>query len=123
MKLCLNGSGEHFNLMNILKGLKIDFQQFQNMCIMAGCDYLANVPGVGIHRAYNIICSSKNPFRTLENKGAPKDYEEHFHETRAVFLHQTVFDVSTLEAVPLQEWKSDISVSPNTKKLCGKYPF
>lgn len=108
MKLCLNGSGEHFSLMNILKGLKIDFQQIQNMCIMAGCDYLANVPGVGIHRAYNIICSSKNPFRTLEHKGGPKDYEEHFHETRAVFLHQTVFDVSTLEAVPLQEWKRDI---------------
>ena len=48
MKLCLSGDGQYFNLNNILTGFKIDFEQFQRMCVLAGCDYLMNIRGLGI---------------------------------------------------------------------------
>ena len=121
MKLCLSGEGQHLLLDDILDGLKLNFQQFQNMCIVAGCDYLHNVRGVGIRGAYKIISSSDDIFSTLENKGAPSNYKDHFNETKAVFSHQTVFDVDTLKTVPLHMWESNTSTK--TKHLCGKYPL
>ena len=30
------------------RGLNFDFQKFRYMCIMAGCDYLASLPGIGL---------------------------------------------------------------------------
>ena len=55
MKLCLSGDGQYFNLNNILTGLKIDFEQFQRMCVLAGCDNLKNIRGLGIITAYKLI--------------------------------------------------------------------
>jgi 5'-3' exonuclease len=109
MKLCLSGAGQHFLLDDIQDGLK---QQFQNMCIVAGCDYLHNVRGIGIRGAYNIISSSDDIFSTLENKGAPSNYKDHFDETKAVFSHQTVFDVDTLKTVCLYMWEINKNKTP-----------
>ncbi len=123
MKLCLSGEGQYFILNEILVGLKLNFQQFQNMCILARCDYLHNVKGVGVCRAYDMIVSSDNLFDQLKKKGASSDYEEHFHQTKAVFTHQTICDVETLKTVPLQIWESNTDVSVETKMLCGRYPL
>ena len=51
----MSGHGDCFLLDDILSGLNINQQQFQQMCIAAGCDYLANVKGVGIHTAYRFV--------------------------------------------------------------------
>ena len=120
MKTCLSGEGQYLILEEILVGLKVNFQQFQNMCIVAGCDYLQNIRGVGIHRAYAFVSKDKL-FSELKNKDTPKDYEEHFMGAKAVFAHQTVFDVETFKTVPLHAWESDKQVSIETKILCGRY--
>ena len=33
------------------RGLNFDFQKFRYMCIMAGCDYLESLPGIGLGKA------------------------------------------------------------------------
>jgi hypothetical protein len=35
-----------------MSGLKLSFQQFQKLCLAAGCDYVENVKGIGIHKGH-----------------------------------------------------------------------
>ena len=120
MKICLSGEGQYLILEEILVGLKLNFQQFQNVCIVAGCDHVQNIRGVAIHRAYAFVSKNKL-FSELKNKDTLKHYKEHFKDAKAVFVHQTVFDVETLKTVPLHAWESDEQVSMETKILCGRY--
>ena len=113
--------GYQLSLTNILEGLKLNIKQFQSLCILAGCDYLKNFSGVGIHTAYKLICSKDDLFHTLEKKGAQADYKECFANAMSVFLHQTVFDVNTGKTVPLKKWESAPAVE--LQLLCGKYPL
>jgi 5'-3' exonuclease len=55
VKLKLSGDGEYFQLAEILGGLNLNQKQFRQMCIAAGCDYLTNVKGVGIHTAFRFV--------------------------------------------------------------------
>lgn len=116
VKVCLSGEGQHFILKDILDGLKL----FQNMCILAGCDYLSNVRGIGIHRAYQLVSRSDTWFDALIEKGASKDYEDRFLEAVAVFEHQTVFYVEALKTVPLEKWEAGSLTE--LQHLCGMYP-
>jgi exonuclease-1 len=104
VKLCLSGEGCYLSLTNILEGLKLNMNQFQSLCILAGCDYIKNVRGVGIHTAYKLIFSNDDLFHTMEKRGAPADYKESFANAMSVFLHQTVYDVNAGKTVPLREW-------------------
>ena len=122
MKLCLSGDGCYLSLTNILERLKLNIEQFQSLCILAGCDYLKNVCGVGIHTAYKLICSKDDLFHTLEKRGAPADYKECFANDMSVFLHQTVFDVNAGKTVPLRKWEY-AAPAVELQLLCGKYPL
>lgn len=46
---------ETISLPIVLEDLKLTFPQFVDMCILAGCDYNDNIPGIAIVRAYNLI--------------------------------------------------------------------
>ncbi len=65
---------------------------------------------MGICHAYDEIGSSDDLFDQFKKKGASNDYEEQFDQRKAVFTHQTIFDVETLKTVPLQIWESDTDV-------------
>ena len=121
MKLCLSGDGQYFNLNTILTGLKIDFEQFQSMCVLAGCDYLKNIRGLGIITAYKMIAAKDDLFHQLEVKGAPAKYKQNFNDALAVFSHQTVFDINAGASVPLIKWETPPTNEQQLK--CGKYPF
>ena len=86
----MNGDGEVFNLNEILEGLKLNMEQFQQMCIAAGCDYLRNVKGIGINRAFAMASSGGDMLEALANKGADDEYQENFNKAMAVFHHQTL---------------------------------
>ena len=43
------------DLDQILLGLDLTFEQFRDFCIMCGCDYNTNIPGVGPVNAYKLI--------------------------------------------------------------------
>lgn len=91
------------------------------MCIAAGCDYLKNIFGIGISRAYSLVSSGNDLLELLAEKGATKEYQEGFDKAEAVFQHQTVFDISCCTTVPLKMWESDPPIG--IQFLCGKYPL
>ena len=121
VKLHLSGDCQHFKLANILAGLNITFKQFQSMCVLAGCDYLKNVQGVGIHTAYKMVCANEDLSQTLKGRGAPAPYMDGYNKAMAVFNHQTVFDLKLKCTAPLHEW--EIDVSTDLLVHCGEYPF
>jgi len=115
------GEGECFTLSEVLEGLKLNFRQFQQMCIAAGCDYLKNIFGIGISRAYGLVSSGGNLLELLAERGATDKYQEGCHEAEAVFQHQTVFNISCCTTVPLKVWETDPPIGKHF--LCGKYLF
>lgn len=61
------GKGEEFimdkTLMTVKDGLSFqDFDQnlFTGMCVLAGCDFLPSISGIGTKRAYSLISKHKN---------------------------------------------------------------
>ncbi|CAB4037499.1 exonuclease 1-like [Paramuricea clavata] len=119
-KLGMNGHGEYFELNNILSGLNTTNTEFVHGCIAAGCDYLSNVRGVGIHRAFSFVKSGKL-FEELKKKHSPANYEDLFQMALAVFQHQSVFNPTLLTVQPLNPWTED--PGDEVKHFCGLYPF
>ena len=122
MKLRLSGDGQYFNLNNILAGLKLDLKQFQSVCILAGCDYLKNIGGVGICTAYKMMVSEGELFHKLQMRNGPANYKDKFNDAMAVFTHQTVFDINHgYIVVPLHNWEFAPPIA--LQQQCGKYPL
>ena len=121
VKASINGDGDFFILSEILDGLKLSMKQFHQMCIAAGCDYLSNIRGVGIQRAFEMVASHGDLLELLSRRGASQEYKACFGRVEAVFQHQTVFNLSTCTTVPLERWETD--PSSDLQNLCGKYPF
>ena len=115
-KVALSGDGDVFDLSEILEELKVNMKQFQEMCIADGCDYLKNIKGIGIHRAFN-LSTTGDILESLAQKGADETYQANFQKAMAVFHHHTVFDVDTCCTVPLQKWDTDPPM--DVQNLCG----
>ena len=113
----MNGDGEVFDMNEILEGLKLNMTQFQKMCITAGCDFLRNVKGVGIQRAFEMASSEGDMLEALSRKGADEEYCGNFIKAMTVFNHQTVFDLECCSTVPLKKW--DTGPSMDIQYLCG----
>ena len=80
------------------------------MCIVAGCDYVKNVRGIGINCTFQSAPGDEEMFNNLKRKGADKEYCIKFNNVITVFRHQTVFDIDTCSTVPLEGWDSDPSM-------------
>lgn len=81
-----------YSLKQILKDLKLSFNDFVDIFIYSGVDYCKNIPGMGINKAYDIYKELKNndickineaiyipgfDNLSLENKEKIKDYNYH----------------------------------------------
>ncbi|CAG8085348.1 unnamed protein product [Penicillium olsonii] len=70
---------------------------FRTMCILSGCDYLANIPKMGLKTAYRIVRKHRNvekALRMLQFEGnfrVPPDYLANFKQAESTFLYQRVF--------------------------------
>ncbi len=53
---------EVLDLLQILRGLNLNYTQFVDLCIMCGCDYNKNIPYIGATRAYELI----DKYRSIE---------------------------------------------------------
>ncbi|KAL6178211.1 hypothetical protein ACLB2K_049730 [Fragaria x ananassa] len=75
-----------------------DLKLFTGMCVLAGCDFLPSVPGIGMGKAYALVSKYQNLDRALSvlklQKGnqMPEDYPKSFREAAAVFQHAQVYD-------------------------------
>jgi flap endonuclease-1 len=52
-----------YDLVKILEELKYTHQEFIDLCILLGCDYVDHIDGVGVKRAKDII----DEYRTIDN--------------------------------------------------------
>ncbi|KAK1406764.1 hypothetical protein QVD17_38372 [Tagetes erecta] len=74
---------------------------FTGMCVLAGCDFLSSVPGIGIGKAHALVSKYRNLDRVLSvlkyDKGdqMPKDYFVSFKEALAVFQHARIYDAES----------------------------
>lgn len=77
-----------------------DMQLFTGMCVLAGCDFLPSIPGIGIAKAHNLVSKYRNLDRVLsvlelqKGKRVPENYSKSFKEAVAVFQHARVYDVA-----------------------------
>ncbi|CAH2037054.1 unnamed protein product [Thlaspi arvense] len=99
------GKGEELVLDNVFQAVdqkpsfhNFDQELFTAMCVLAGCDFLPSVPGVGISRAHAFISKYQSVERVLSflktKKGnlVPDDYSSSFMEAVSVFQHARVYD-------------------------------
>nr|GEV69359.1 exonuclease 1 [Tanacetum cinerariifolium] len=78
-----------------------DKDLFIGMCVLAGCDFLPSVPGIGIGKAHALVTKYRNIDRILSvlkyEKGnlMPEEYIKSFKEAFAVFQHATIYDAAS----------------------------
>ncbi|RAL12350.1 putative exonuclease [Aspergillus homomorphus CBS 101889] len=87
---------------------------FRRMCILAGCDYLANIPRMGLKTAHQSIRRYRNvekAVRMLQFDGqyhVPADYLKDFKQAELTFLYQRVYCPKVKKLVTLSAPESDI---------------
>ncbi|KAI1959874.1 Rad2 nuclease [Ophidiomyces ophidiicola] len=82
-------------------------QKFRQMCILSGCDYLPNIPRIGLKTAYRNLKkynTIERVVKILQFDGrslVPPNYMDHFDRAELTFLHQRVFCPTERKLVPL----------------------
>ncbi|XP_027923959.1 exonuclease 1 isoform X1 [Vigna unguiculata] len=109
-KMDRNGNGERIQLKKVFSAefgrpsfRSFNMELFTGMCVLAGCDFLPSVPGIGIARAHALVSKYRNLDRILSvlklEKGnqMPEDYAKTFQEAVAVFQHARIYDTTAKE--------------------------
>ncbi|KAL5545032.1 hypothetical protein UlMin_008816 [Ulmus minor] len=99
------GSGEEILLGNVFYSetrtpsfKKFDKELFTGMCVLAGCDFLPSVPGIGIAKSYALVSKYQNLDRVIsvlklgKKNRMPEDYPKLFREAVSVFQHAQIYD-------------------------------
>jgi len=58
---------KEFHLQNVLEGFEMDQDQFVDLCILLGCDYVDKIKGIGPKKAIELVKKYKNIDTILEN--------------------------------------------------------
>ncbi|CAG2115492.1 unnamed protein product, partial [Medioppia subpectinata] len=122
-KLDSNGSGRLMDasLITGCLGSGFDFSKFRHMSILSGCDYLPNLPGIGLQRAKKFFKMTANTdLRTVLYKipsylkmngkvKITKDYVNAFIKADNTFKYQLVFCPKSRKLVPLTPYEKDVT--------------
>ena len=136
-KLLDTGDGILYERDNLGKvfGLQADqfsFEKFRYMCITAGCDYLANLPGVGLGKAKNVWQKVSNPdlrsvlrklpaYLKMPGLVVSQDYIEKFVKANNTFLYQLVYDPQTRKERPVTLYPESLKGKTDQLTYCGSY--
>nr|CCA16620.1 exonuclease 1 putative [Albugo laibachii Nc14] len=118
-KMDWNGKGQEIKVQSILRNSEPNMQgfthdMFMEMCIFSGCDYLANIPRLGLKTSYNLFRkygSVRKVLRNLRLEGkvkVPASYEEDFAKAKLTFKHQRVYDPLNKKLVFLSSPPDDL---------------
>ncbi|KAI4302553.1 hypothetical protein MLD38_038282 [Melastoma candidum] len=118
------GNGEELALKKVFESKDIvpSFQNFSmelftGMCVLAGCDFLPSVPGIGIKKAFSLVTKYQNLDRVLsvlrfeKGKQMPEDYPKLFQEAVAVFQHARIYDSKSKKLKHLKPLSGSVRVS------------
>eukprot|EP00624_Nannochloropsis_granulata_P006604 evm.model.NODE_49765_length_66778_cov_45.246429.11 len=112
-KLDKEGKAHEIESHNLSLNDEHDFEgwtenMFLDMCLLAGCDYLPNLPGLGIKTAHKLVRQHRTykkilqALRTMGGKTViPPEYIENFARARLTFRHHYVYDLDDKCIVPL----------------------
>ncbi|KAJ4866949.1 5'-3' exonuclease family protein [Raphanus sativus] len=131
------GKGEELILDNVFQAVdqKPSFQNFDQelftaMCVLAGCDFLPSVPGVGISRAHGFISKYQSVERVLsvlktkKGKLVPDDYSNSLMEAVSVFQYARVYDFHAKKLKHLKPLSQNlVNLSVEELEFLGPYPF
>lgn len=121
-KLKLAGVADLAALAYILHALNLDSSQFLYMCIVAGCDFLPNIKGIGIHQASQAV-TRRDFFHELgSHRYAPSNYCKGFKQACAVFKHQVIYDLQSKRVRSLTAWESREDEA-QFSMASGEYPL
>ena len=121
-KLKLSGEADLADMAYILQELHLDSSQFLYMCIVAGCDFLPNIKGIGIHRASQVVTRKDFLNEIGNHRNAPSDYCKGFKQACAVFKHQAIYDLDSKCVRPLTVWEPGEDEA-QFSMACGEYPL
>ncbi|KAM9726397.1 exonuclease 1 isoform 1-T2 [Menidia menidia] len=103
-------------------------EKFRYMCILAGCDYLASLHGIGLGKACKLLRLAKDPdiIKVIRKMGqylkmnlvVPESYIEGFVKANNTFLYQLVFDPVRRKVVPLNPYPDHMD--PATLSYAGQ---
>lgn len=112
-KLDGNGEVDEVMLSDLPQCRELNFtgwtqELFQQMCVMAGCDFVKALPGIGIKRAHAQIRRTRDFHRALralrfDGVQIPSGYEISVQRALWTFRHQRVFCPRRREIVHLTE--------------------
>jgi len=100
-------------------------QEFRQMAMLSGCDYLSSIPGLGIKKAHDLIRRHKTAERAIKatrldgKLSVPLKYEQSFREAELTFQHQFVYDPTTRAMVTLTPLPSP-PPPPESLTGCGQ---
>ncbi|KAJ2662981.1 Rad2 nuclease [Coemansia sp. RSA 1199] len=71
--------------------------KIRRMCVLAGCDYAASVPGIGLKRAHKYVARSESvedavALMRADGVCVPDEYKENAERAELTFLYQRVYD-------------------------------
>ena len=109
IRTCLDKSMKRKDLISIidleciLTNFNMTYTQFIDMCILCGCDYCTNIPGIGNKGAFNLIKKHTSIEGILINlkanlvKNIPENYDIKYKESRRLFtMFQEKLDLEQL---------------------------
>lgn len=100
------------DLQHTLNVLGLSFDEFQDLCIFAGCDFNNNIPGFAIKKAYPFYKKNKGGTRGLFEKHKEKTKCLNYEECKRVFRLKVWEEVCTTEL--------KLSVSPEIGRKFGR---
>jgi exonuclease-1 len=94
---CVEVNRDHFTACKDISLAGWTPKQFRHMCILSGCDYLENIPSMGLKTAHRLLRrynDVEKVLRALKFDGkmkVPEGYFEAFKRADMTFMHQRVF--------------------------------
>ncbi|XP_054885662.1 exonuclease 1 [Poeciliopsis prolifica] len=122
LKMDKHGNGIEIDQMNLGRcrslGDVFTEEKFRYMCILAGCDYLPSLHGIGLGKACKLLRLAKDPdiLKVIRKMGqylkmnvvVPEEYVEGFVRANNTFLYQLVFDPAMRKVVPLNPYPEHV---------------
>ena len=89
-----------FDLSKILKDFDMNLKEFNDMCILCGCDYCSTIPKIGPIRAFQHIQNYKsieNLIESKKSKNIPEDFLNKYKNARKCFeMFNDKIDINNL---------------------------
>lgn len=120
-KLNKEGYVDEINFKDLSLVTAVDFSTFslemiRYLCILSGCDYLDNIPKMGLKKSYALLHKHNgdmvkvfNELKMIATTNYPMNYHIDFAKADLTFQHQVVFDPFTQKTIHLNELPNNIN--------------